>query len=184
MVSNIIKDKTLDVCSGTGDISSRLQRKGFDTIACDFSIEMLRGQSKINIHNAIAADATQLPFKNNTFSCITIAFGIRNINNIETFLNEANRVLQKKGHLAILELTMPDNFIIRKLYSLYLSLVVGGLGGLLSGNFYAYKYLSSTIKKFMTPDKLSQIMKNNGFEKIEIYKLTFGTATIILGKKR
>jgi len=195
----------LDVCSGTGDIVSRLRKATADAgftpptpehtlastttvVACDFSIQMLQkgqAQNKI-VNNAIAANAEQLPFKDNLFSCVTIAFGIRNIYNIENvkkFLNEANRVLQKNGHIAILELTVPENFIIRKVYSLYLNLIVTGLGGLISRKFSAYKYLSSTIKNFMTPQELAQIMKTCRFSEIEIHKLTFGMATIILGKK-
>ena len=192
----IITPIILDVCSGTGDIVSRLRKmtpvvagvNPATIVACDFSVQMLmRGQTQNKIvNNAVAANAEQLPFKDNLFSCVTIAFGIRNIYNIENvkeFLNEANRVLQKNGHIAILELTVPENFIIRKVYSLYLNLIVTGLGGLISRKFSAYKYLSSTIKNFMTPQELAQIMKTCRFSEIEIHKLTFGMATIILGKK-
>ena len=178
MVSNICSAPVLDVCTGTGDIAARLQKKGFETVGCDISIQMLK-----KAHGKkIAANAEQLPFKDNLFACVTIAFGIRNIDNIEKFLDGVTRVLQEGGHIAILELTMPSNFIIRKIYSLYLSLIVQRLGGLLTHKFSAYKYLTASIKNFMTPQELSQIM--TGFNEIKIHKLTFGMASIIIGKKQ
>ncbi len=131
----------------------------------------------------ISADAGKLPFKNDTFDFLTIAFGIRNIPDVDVFLSDSLRVLKPGGKLLILELTRPDNAVVRFGYNLYLTKILPFIGGLLSGKREAYGYLAGSISTFLDRDVLIQRIKNAGFDSVEYKRKTFGVATIyVCGK--
>jgi demethylmenaquinone methyltransferase/2-methoxy-6-polyprenyl-1,4-benzoquinol methylase len=131
----------------------------------------------------VTADASLIPFKDNTFSAATIAFGIRNIPDIDTFIQDVFRVLHPGGQLVILELVRPENKFIRSLYSYYLGTLLPLIGGIISGRPLAYKYLSKTIATFFDPKDLQTILEAYGFSEVSHYPQTFGIATIITCQK-
>lgn len=174
--------RTLDVCCGTGDLTRQLVRGGCDVFSLDFSFNMLKkGVDKgwLTGEN-ISADAGKLPFKDNSFDFLTIAFGIRNIPDIDIFLGESLRVLEPGGRLLILELTRPENPAVRFFYSLYLTKILPFIGGLLSGKMEAYRYLSGSISTFLDRDVLIQRIKSAGFKNVTFKRKTFGIATIYI----
>lgn len=176
-----LKNKILlDTCSGTGDLSKVFIKLGARVVSLDFSIEMLLiGKKKGWLINELAAgDASVLPFKNSSFDFLTIAFGIRNIPDIERFLSESERVLKKDGRLLILELTRPENKFYGVLYKFYLGRLLPFIGGIISRDKTAYKYLAKTIETFINPETLAQMIISKGFSKVKLIKKTFGTATI------
>jgi demethylmenaquinone methyltransferase/2-methoxy-6-polyprenyl-1,4-benzoquinol methylase len=177
--------RTLDVCCGTGDLTRRLVRSGCDVCSLDFSFNMLKkGIEKGWLSGAnISADAGRLPFRDQVFDFLTIAFGIRNIPDIDIFLGESLRVLKPGGNLLILELTRPENPIVRFFYTLYLTKILPFIGGLLSGKMEAYRYLSGTISTFPDRDMLIKRVQSAGFENVFFKRKTTGIATIyICGK--
>jgi demethylmenaquinone methyltransferase/2-methoxy-6-polyprenyl-1,4-benzoquinol methylase len=170
----------LDVCSGTGDLSKVFIKKEARVVSLDFSIEMLLiGRNKGWLKNElITGDASVLPFKKSAFDFLTIAFGIRNIPDIERFLSESARVLKKDGKLLILELTRPENKFYGFLYKFYLGMLLPFIGGIISRDRNAYKYLAKTIETFIDPDTLAQMIISKGFSEVKLIRKTFGTATI------
>lgn len=172
--------KTLDVCCGTGDLTRHLVKSGCDVFSLDFSFNMLKKGIEKNwlTGRNISADAGKLPFKDRAFDFLTIAFGIRNIPDIDIFLCEALRVLKPGGSLLILELTRPGNPFVRFFYNLYLTKILPFVGGVLSGKMEAYSYLSGSISTFLDRDVLIQRIKRAGFTSVGFKRKTFGIATI------
>jgi len=179
----------LDLCAGTGDIAFRFpQYKTLKIQALhllDFSHEMIaiakkrgaKNQEPIFYHEG---DAQQLPFKNNTFSAITMAYGIRNIQNPKKCLMECRRVLKIGGTLAILELTRPKNSILQHLHTLFLRTYIPLIGKLITKDKAAYNYLKSSVLQFLSPEELIKIAEDIGFTKIKIEPLSGGIATLYL----
>ena len=177
--------RALDLCCGTGDLSLLLRKNKFDTISLDFSLNMLeRGREKGAIADgAVAGDVSRLPFRDGTFRAATIAFGIRNVPDIDIFLDEVRRVLAPGGTLVILELTRPEGFIMKKFYSLYLGVVLPFIGGLVSGKWEAYRYLAGTIATFIHPGELAKLLETHGFVRTARHPQTFNIASIIVSEK-
>jgi demethylmenaquinone methyltransferase/2-methoxy-6-polyprenyl-1,4-benzoquinol methylase len=181
-----VKGKTvIDLACGTGDLSLLLTRQGAAVVSLDFSLAMLKKgiQKKAICHYPVAGDATCLPFADNTFAVATIAFGIRNIPDINIFMDEAFRVLAPGGELVILELTRPKNPLMRFGYTFYLTRLLPAIGGLVSGHREAYQYLARTISTFISPSDIRQLLKAHGFASTALIPQFFGVAAIIVAKK-
>ena len=129
-------------------------------------------------------DAQALPFLDESFDCVTISFGIRNIPDLRLALLEMYRVTNKGGRVLILEFSKPENPILKLGHWLYLQTVVPLIGFLFSGNFKAYAYLNQTIQTFPYGDRFCKILKQMGFVEIEPYPLMGGAATIYVAKKQ
>ena len=184
-ITEVRNNLAIDLCCGTGDLSLLLHQKGAKVVSLDFSMNMLqKGIKKKALKGyPVVADASLIPFVNNSFAAATIAFGIRNIPDIDIFIKEVFRVLMPGGQLAILELVRPVNKIIEKLYSFYLCNLLPFIGGIISGRKSAYRYLSGTIATFVGPKDLQALLEMYGFTQISNYPQTFGVATIIICRK-
>ncbi len=171
----------LDLCCGTGDLSRQLRGAGAKVYSLDFCLPMLeKGKEKKWLDDmALAGDASKLPCRDTSFTMVTIAFGIRNIPDLQNLMNESFRVLKDGGTFRILELTRPANPLVGLFYKFYLSFFLPRMGGLFSGRKQAYRYLASTIATFLDPDHLSDMLKTAGFGEVEIKKKTFGIASMI-----
>jgi len=160
--------------------------RGAKTTSLDFSLEMLkRGLNKgaLGAGANIMGDASVLPFKSDCFDAVTIAFGIRNLPDLDSFMREVNRVLRPGGKLIILELVRPDNRLMRAFYSLYLKKLLPIIGGIISGRPLAYKYLAGTISTFVHPLAISEMLLKRGFASVANYPKTFGVATVMVCAK-
>ncbi|MCL1834220.1 MAG: bifunctional demethylmenaquinone methyltransferase/2-methoxy-6-polyprenyl-1,4-benzoquinol methylase UbiE, partial [Leptospirales bacterium] len=177
--------KTLDVCCGTGDLSRQLARVRAELFSLDFSFNMLKkGIDKKWLSGVnISGDATKLPFKDAKFDFLTIAFGLRNIPDLDIFLSETLRVLKPDGRLLMLELTRPENRFTGFLYRFYLTKIIPFIGGIISGKREAYKYLAQSILTFLDRDALIERINVSGFKHVEYKRKTFGIATIYICKK-
>jgi len=181
-----LKNKiVLDLCCGTGDLTRQIIKSNGKVISLDFSFNMLKKGKERGwlTGDNLSADACALPFKNSVFDFLTIAFGIRNIPDIDIFLAESLRVLKPDGKLLILELTRPDNILVRFFYNLYLGKILPFIGGIISGKDEAYSYLAGSISTFLEREMLIQRIKNSGFTEVSYKKKTFGIATIYICKK-
>lgn len=181
LLGDVRERSVLDLCAGTGDFTALLRAKGAWVVAIDFSLGMLKKGKEIGRiqERAIAADVSKLPFKEAHFDAAIIAFGVRNIPDINVFIDEMFRVLKEDGELVVLELTRPKNPIVRGLYKIYLAFGLPLIGGIISGKPRAYLYLSKTIESFIDPEHLSRMLERGGFNQIRILRRFFGIATII-----
>lgn len=186
IINSAASKRTLDVCCGTGDLTRQLIKGGCEIFSLDFSFNMIKtgiARGWLSGTN-ISGDAAKLPFKNASFDFLTIAFGIRNIPDVDNFLSESNRVLKGGGKLLILELTRPDNGFVRFFYSLYLTKILPFVGGILSGKREAYGYLAGSISTFLDRETLIERIGSAGFKPVVFRKKTLGVATIyICGKQ-
>jgi len=176
----------LDVACGTGDLSLTLfEITGAGVVGTDFCRPMLdiaAGKTSGRIR-LIEGDALDLPFRDGTFDAATIAFGLRNLSNVESGLAELSRVLKPGGWVAVLEFSRPANAILRPLFNLYFRRVLPLMGGLVSGSLSAYTYLPASVQKFPDQSQLSLLMEQAGFVQVGYENLSGGIAALHLGKR-
>ena len=184
--------KVLDVATGTADLALVIQKrlKPEHITGVDISEGMLAiGRKKVErkgLERQISlqyGDSEALPFDAQTFDAVTVGFGVRNFENLEKGLNEMYRVLKTGGKVLILELTIPQNPVIRAIHKFYISLILPFFGRLLSSNAYAYKYLPESVQSFPQGAEFKKIMERCGFDNVRIRTLSFGAATIYTGLK-
>jgi len=182
-----IKDETtvLDLACGTADMMIELLKRtnGIKLIGGDFSYNMLRiGKEKLPDGMFSVSDAHCLPFQNESFDRITIAFGFRNVTDKPTGLKEMYRVLKPGGRACILEFSQPEGFFFSRLYRLYFTKILPFIGGIISGNRKAYEYLPDSVYKFPKRDEYRRIVLEAGFSDVQFNPLTFGIcdATILI----
>ena len=181
--------KILDVGTGTGDFAIAALRLGPEKIVgIDIAEEMLAlGRKKIASRglDAVIAlrtgDAEKLDFADGSFDAVTVAFGVRNFENLEAGLAEMHRVLRPGGRAVILEFSRPDSFPWRQMYLFYFRRVLPLIGGLVSGNCAAYRYLPETVMQFPQGDDFLAILVRTGFSAVAAERLTFGIASIYTG---
>ena len=182
----------LDLCCGTGDLTLALARAGkARIIGADFAHPMLvRAREKSALQTPAAnattaspmalfeADALRLPFASDSFDLVTTAFGFRNLANYETGLREIQRVLKPGGTIAILEFTEPPEGLLGDFYRWYFCKVLPGIGGLISGNRFAYTYLPKSVARFFRPPELAALMAAAGYGSVDYRVWTLGTVAL------
>jgi len=187
------KLKVLDLATGTADVLLTLKKKNPDISAgygIDLAEKMLAiGQQKIDQKKLSEylhlkkGDAHNIPYPNNSFDIITMAFGIRNCEDPMIVFHEMQRVLKIGGRALILEFSLPKNRILRMLHLFYLRQIVPAIGGFVSGHWEAYRYLNQTIEAFPYGKRFCRLMKKSGFRKVRANPLLFGIASIYQGDK-
>jgi demethylmenaquinone methyltransferase / 2-methoxy-6-polyprenyl-1,4-benzoquinol methylase len=184
----------LDVCTGTGDLAIAFQRAtegNSEIVAADFCREMLeigrRKQAAMKIGPEllfIEADAQELPFEDNRFSIVSVAFGLRNIADTDHGLAEMTRVCRPDGRVAILEFSSPRWQPLRGMYLFYFRNILPRIGQVFARNQSdAYEYLPATVAQFPDGEQLAERMRAVGLKNIKYWPLTFGIATLYVGKK-
>lgn len=183
----------LDLATGTCDQLLALLKKTKNisyALGIDLAKEMLEiGQKKVDLSpfreiiELQIADAESIPVENECFDCVTIAFGIRNVQSKNKCLKEIFRVLSPGGRVLILEFSLPKNVLLRPFYLFYLRTLLPFVGGLFSKNKQAYRYLNQSIEQFPSTEDFCTIMRKNGFENIYAQPLTFGIVTLYVGDK-
>ncbi len=185
-VSLLEGKRFLDVATGTGDVLLEIKKRvpKSELYGLDLSLEMLKiAKKKLKCASLVCAPAERLPYKDNIFDGLTIAFGIRNVVDRITALFEFKRVLKNGGKLVILEFNRPTNKIFRKIYEFYSFTFMPFLGRIVAGDEGAYKYLPNSIKMFPDVGFLKAMMERVGFVDVKLLPLTFGIAFIHVGIK-
>lgn len=184
----------LDVATGTGDVAFKIYESMLpDTITgIDLSSRMLDIARK-KLQN-MSEDARQsirfmegncleMPFADESFDIVTVAYGVRNFENLKKGYSEMLRVLRKGGTLCVIELSVPKNPLLRLAYNIYSHYLIPFIGKLISGDSRAYSYLPESIAACPQREAMTEIMRNAGFAKTSYQSLTFGAVTIYIATK-
>ena len=176
----------LDVACGTGDLSIELQQNSAAKIVgSDFCRPMLEiaKEKAGTVIPFVEGDAMSLPFADDSFDAVTIAFGLRNLSNFEDGLGELQRVLKPGGRIAVLEFSSPRVPGFRSLFNFYFTQVLPRIGGAVSGSRGAYEYLPDSVSKFPDQKGLVRLMTETGFTDVSYKNLTGGIAAIHTGRR-
>ena len=184
--------RVLDLATGTADVAIRAI-KSKSNIAGVVGVDLSEKMMEIGKKKAEAAgfsdkvtfkkgDLLSLPFDENTFDCVTMAFGLRNAADTAKCISEISRVLKEGGRALVLEFSLPKNFLFRSAYLFYFKYILPIAAGAISGNMKAYRYLTSTVVGFPPPEKIAAMMENAGLE-VETVSLSLGIVTIYIATK-
>jgi demethylmenaquinone methyltransferase/2-methoxy-6-polyprenyl-1,4-benzoquinol methylase len=185
--------KVLDLAGGTGDLTAKFSqivgREG-QVILADINDSMLKvGREKLRDNGIVGnveyvqANAEELPFEDNSFDLITIAFGLRNVTDKDKALASMLRVLKPGGRLLVLEFSKPQHELLNKAYDFYSFNVLPKMGQLVANDSESYQYLSESIRMHPDQDTLKQMMVDVGFEQVEFFNLTGGIVALHRGYK-
>ncbi len=177
----------LDIACGTGDVAIEAYKQGVRRITgADFSYNMLdlfKQKKDWIIGKVIQTTAEQMPFNDNSFTNITVAFGVRNFYDIKEGFKSFYRVLKTNGKATVIEFQMPQNKIFKSLYKFYFKKILPFIGGIISKNKTAYQYLPDSVEEFDEKISLVDLLKEAGFKSVAKYKLTFGIVQVVIAEK-
>lgn len=182
----------LDLATGTADVLLTIPRHRQVALGLgiDPSAGMLHhGEKKIQAqHKAdslflVRGDAMTLSLPDNSFDAVTIAFGIRNVADFQAGLREMHRILKPGARALILEFSLPPNPVFRRFYLFYFRHVLPRIGGIISGDMAAYRYLNQTVETFPYGNAFLNCMEHTGFKNLSAIPLTLGIASLYIGEK-
>ncbi|TGD73050.1 bifunctional demethylmenaquinone methyltransferase/2-methoxy-6-polyprenyl-1,4-benzoquinol methylase UbiE [Mangrovimicrobium sediminis] len=183
----------LDIAGGTGDLAAKFADiVGADgrVVLADINASMLQvGRDKLLDHGRhaniefVQADAQYLPFPDESFDCITIAFGLRNVTDKDLALRSMQRVLKPGGRLLVLEFSKPRNELLSRAYDTYSFRVLPLMGRLVAGDADSYQYLAESIRMHPDQDTLKDMMEDAGFARVEYHNMTGGIVAVHRGVK-
>jgi len=191
LLSTIEPKRILDIATGTGDLAIELAKlKPLEIIGADIAVDMLKiGEVKVskkglaNIIKLEPGDSENLRFDDNYFDAVTVAFGVRNYENLLKGLQEMNRVMRPGGLVAILEFSKPHAFPFKNIYNFYFKNILPNVGKMVSKNDEAYTYLPESVQQFPENKDFMEVMKKAGYKNIKQQRLTFGIATLYSASK-
>src|SRR5438045_5637311 len=165
----------IDLATGTGDLALAIQKKlpYAEVTGVDFLPKMLELAQRKGVRRVVLADAMKLPFDDASFDCVTIAFGLRNLEDCSAALTEMWRVLKAKGHLLVLEFSLPTTPLLRAAYRFYLHRFLPLLGSFLTQQKNAYDYLGDSIEEFPSGNTMCELMGGTGYMSLN-FKLFTG----------
>jgi len=186
-------NKVLDIAGGTGDLTAKFSRivgRDGKVVLADINDSMLKvGRDKLidkgivgNVEY-VQANAECLPFPDNYFDCVSIAFGLRNVSDKDAALRSMLRVLKPGGRLLILEFSKPQSAVLGKLYDTYSFTALPVLGKLIANDADSYRYLAESIRMHPDQDTLKQMMETAGFARAEYFNMTGGVVALHRGLK-
>jgi demethylmenaquinone methyltransferase/2-methoxy-6-polyprenyl-1,4-benzoquinol methylase len=178
----------LDLCCGTGDLSLELGAMA-ETCAVDFchpmlEISLAKAQSSAKAISIIEGDALRVPFPDQSFDVVTMAFGLRNLESVEGGLAEIYRLLKPGGRGAVLEFSHPQMPVLRSAFNFYFTRILPRIGNAVSGSGFAYQYLPDSVLTFPDQETLAEMMRAVGFSSVRYYNLFGGVAALHTGDKQ
>ncbi len=185
-------DKVLDIAGGTGDLAIEFRKKAGESgkvILSDINAAML-AEGRRNLTNKgvfgvefIQLNAENLPFESNSFDCVSIAFGLRNVTDKDQALREMHRILKPGGCLLVLEFSKTDNELLSQAYDFYSFNIMPKLGGIIADDEESYQYLAESIRQHPDQETLKNMVLDAGFSFCEYHNLTGGIVALHKGIK-
>jgi demethylmenaquinone methyltransferase/2-methoxy-6-polyprenyl-1,4-benzoquinol methylase len=177
--------RILDLATGSGDLALTIARKlpQAEITGVDFSAEMLAVARAKGLRNTVVADALQLPFPDKSFDVVTVAFGLRNMEDWGAALREVARVLSDGGHLLVLDFSLPPGGL-RTIYRAYLHHILPSIAGLVTGEKGAYQYLGASIENFPSGEEMCALITQNNFARAIAEPLSGGIVTTYCAEKK
>jgi len=181
----------LDVATGTGDFAIQaMDIQPDEVVGVDISEGMLeKGRAKIKALGLsskiqlLSGDSENIPFDENKFDAVTVAFGVRNFADVQRGLREIHRVLKPGGHIIVLEFSRPRQFPFKQVYNFYFKTILPKIGRMVSSDRAAYTYLPESVEAFPDGEDFVNILRNVGFKEITCKPLTFSVSSIYMGQK-
>jgi len=181
------ESKLLDVACGTGDFAIAARKMGVKSIiGVDLSLNMLKlFNEKVDWSRGILVEsvAEAMPFKNESFTNITVAFGVRNFYDIAEGFKSFHRILSANGKVTVLEFRLPSNIVVRKFYLFYFKNILPFVGKIISKDKEAYTYLPESVDDFDAKVDLKEFLLKAGFKSVSITQLTFGIVQVAIAEK-
>ncbi|MGA8482026.1 MAG: ubiquinone/menaquinone biosynthesis methyltransferase [Chthoniobacterales bacterium] len=176
--------RILDLATGSGILAQELHRQSPEAylVCADFCAPMLQIAKHRGLTNLIVADGMTLPFIEEAFDVVTIAFGLRNMESFARALTGISRILRPGGHVVILDFSLPAGPL-RPFYRFYLHFVLPRLAGLITGHSAAYQYLGESIERFPRGTEMLDLLTRNGFRNAKLRSLTGGIVAIYYAEK-
>ncbi len=177
--------RVLDLATGSGDLALTIARKlpQAEIIGADFCAEMLEKARAKGLTKTVVADALALPFAEASFDVVTVAFGLRNMADWGAALRETARVLRPRGHLLVLDFSLPAG-VLRPIYRAYLHHLLPCIAGIVTGEKKAYDYLGASIERFPSGAAMCALIMQNGFAEATAEAHSGGIVTIYRASKR
>jgi demethylmenaquinone methyltransferase/2-methoxy-6-polyprenyl-1,4-benzoquinol methylase len=191
-LNDIPLDHVLDIAPGTGDIAIEIARQFPETkvLGMDLADHMIdigrKKTSRENLQSRIQfqrGDSENIPYSDNTFSAVTVAFGVRNFENTSLGLRECYRVLKPQGKFVVLEFSDPKLFPFKQIYRFYFKYILPFIGRITSSDRDAYNYLFRSVDAFPSGKEFVLLLRNAGFQNIRFKELTLGICTIYVALK-
>ena len=194
-IVKILKSKNpstiLDVATGTGDLAIAMAKTNAQKIIgldiskgmLDVGIEKIKDRNLNNTIEMVIGDSENLKYENDFFDAVTVSFGVRNFESLDSGLSEIFRVLKPNGSLVILETSNPTKFPFKQFYRFYSKFILPSIGKIFSKDKVAYNYLSESSAEFPYGEKFNNILKKIGFTNVVDFPQTFGVATIYVASK-
>ena len=194
-IVKILKSKNpstiLDVATGTGDLAIAMAKTNANKIIgldiskgmLDVGIEKIKKKNLNNTIDMVIGDSENLKYEDNFFDAVTVSFGVRNFESLDSGLSEIFRVLKPNGSLVILETSNPTKFPFKQFYRFYSKFILPTIGKIFSKDKVAYNYLSESSAEFPYGEKFNNILKKIGFINVADFPQTFGVATIYVASK-
>jgi len=194
-IVKILKSKNpsmiLDVATGTGDLAIELVKTNANKIIgldiskgmLDVGIDKIKDKKLDNTIDMVIGDSENLKYEDNFFDAVTVSFGVRNFESLNSGLREIFRVLKPNGSLVILETSNPTKFPFKQFYTVYSKFILPMIGKIFSKDKLAYNYLSESSAEFPYGEKFNNILKKIGFTNVVDFPQTFGVATIYVASK-
>lgn len=182
----------LDLCTGTGDLAFtyfRSTQGKIEIVGADFCHEMLvlarqKAERKRQKVQFVEADAQELPFPDNTFEVITVAFGLRNVTDTDRGIREMVRVCKPGGRVAVLEFSRPQHWLLGRFYRFYFRFILPLIGQLFSrSKDSAYRYLPESVMRFPEGEEMVEKLAGHGLKEVRQHRFTLGIATLYVGEK-
>ena len=179
--------KLLDIACGTGDFAIAAKKMGVNSIiGADLSHNMLKlfnKKSSWSKGNTLQTVAEQLPFKEKSFTNITVAFGVRNFYDIPDAFKLFYEILDEGGKATILEFRLPSNIMMKKIYLFYFNKILPFVGRIISKDKEAYTYLPESVSDFDSNINLKNLLQEAGFKSVTVFSMTFGIVQVVIAEK-